>query len=305
MPECMTKALCVTDADMTTSEAIAWHEDIASTPRALPQSSPRRRAGRSDLRAQPSGIREASVPGESRVRGRDWWLSEAPFHRALSSKSQWECCQQEKLQQLPANAPRPSTLVSESFLATRFDEEETFDEERSHERYSKVSMHTGQKSQRRSGIWEDWVGGAVAGQTVLLLEGLRGSGSKAWEKPLQCGVDVKPACSKVSAMYCLDRDLTRLCIVPMGPEKVPAISVPVQNLQMICPASDFMPFFGSLNSQLDESEKARAVLLQYVTEHTEQKFVCMLEESDLARDRFVQALTALWQEQRSDRAMQF
>merc|ERR1719231_1506160 len=83
------------------------------------------------------------------------------------------------------------------------------------------------------------------------------------------------------------------------------LEIPVDNIQVVCPLTDFMLLSDVVEAQLDESERARAALVQYLAENGESQRVCFLEESENAKDRCVQALTALWLEKRNDHSMWF
>jgi len=186
-------------------------------------------------------------------------------------------------------------LETLSYVPVRFDESSTVDAERSHSRYSKIMVHsTRARTQRRSKVWEDWLRAATAGRAITLLNGL------AEDSENQASV-----LEKIPAMYHLDRPLTKLSFLPANGAEVPAITILVDSIQVICPATDFMLFYDQVDAKLDESEKSRAVLLQYTTDDTERKRVCFLEESVAAKERFVQALTALWLEKRNDHSMWF
>lgn len=186
-------------------------------------------------------------------------------------------------------------LESLSYMPVRFDESSTVDAERSHSRYSKIMVHsTRARTQRRSKAWEDWLRVATAGRAITLLNGLD-EASEGQSAVLE----------KIPAMYHLDRALTKLSILPGNGADTAAIAIMVDSIQVICPATDFMLFYDQVDAKLDESERGRAVLLQYVTEDTQRKRVCFLEDSEVAKDHFVQALTALWLEKRNDHSMWF
>lgn len=193
-------------------------------------------------------------------------------------------------------ASSPSPLESLSYTPVRFDEGSTIDHERSHARYSKIVVHsTRARTQKRSKVWEDWLRAATGGCAITLLSGI-GEDSEDAASTLQ----------KVPAMYHLDeRELKRLFILPATGDEMFAITILIDSIQVICPATDFMLFFEQVGSKLDDAEKSRAVLLQYVTDDTERRRVCFLEESEPAKERFVQALTALWLEKRNDHSMWF
>lgn len=194
-------------------------------------------------------------------------------------------------------ASSPSPLESLSYTPVRFDEGSTIDHERSHARYSKIVVHsTRARTQKRSKVWEDWLRAATEGCAITLLNGIA--------EDLE---DDILTLKKVPATYQLDeRALSKLSILPANSDDLSsAITILIDSIQVICPATDFMLFFEQVGSKLDESEKNRAVLLQYVTEDTERRRVCFLEESEPAKERFVQALTALWLEKRNDHSMWF
>lgn len=217
------------------------------------------------------------------------------------SHRKWECCEA-RTDVVQSPVETASMLESLSYVPVRFDEGTTIDIERSQARYSKIVVHSARaRTQRRSKAWEDWLRGATTGRPVTLLVGQRGTPRTEGSSPQPA----KPPGGKVSATYFLDRALTKLSIFPEDPTQAQAVSLLVDNIQVICPASDFMFFFDQMEARLDDSEKARAVLLQYVTEDTERKRLCFLEESENAKDKFVQALTALWLEKRNDHSMWF
>merc|ERR1712093_213898 len=113
--------------------------------------------------------------------------------------------------------------------------------------------------------------------------------------------------SKTPATYYLDGDLTRLTIQPQcqDADRPSIITLVVDNIQVICPAMDFMAFCDQMEDKLTDSEKSRAVLLQYITEDTEKRRLCFVVETEAEKDQFVQALTALWLEKRNDHSMWF
>jgi len=205
-------------------------------------------------------------------------------------------------------ATSATNIESLSYTPVRFDAMTTVDAERSHSRYSKIVVHsTRARTQRQSKAWEDWLRAATTGRAVTLLmgTGFQGeSGEGAKDRP----VSPEPP-TKIQAMYYLDRALTKLSILPTNPGSGESVTQPVtilvDNIQVICPLTDFMVMAEVLESQLDEGERARAALLQFKTEGSEQKRVCFLEESQDAKERFVQALTALWLEKRNDHSMWF
>lgn len=204
-----------------------------------------------------------------------------------------------------------SSLETLTYTPVRFDAKSTIDPERSGNRYSKIVMHGSRaRTQRRSKVWEEWLRAAAAGREVTLLIGSGFQSPRSSDPVMAENVpaNVAPP-SKVQAMYYLDRELTKLSILPKnagsGESTMEPITILVENIQVICPLTDFMLLSETTEAQLDESERSRAALLQFKTEAAKQRRVCFLEESEDTKDRFVQALTALWLEKRSDHSMWF
>jgi len=196
-----------------------------------------------------------------------------------------------------AVAASAQPLESLSYTPLRFDEGPTVDVERSHARYSKIILHSARaRTQKRSKAWGDWLSAATAGRAVTLLTGLA-------EAPE--GLATATAPGRVPAMYHLDRSLAKLSILPANEAERPPLTIPVDSIQVICPATDFVLLVDQVDAKLSELEKSRAVLLQYTTEDTQRRRTCFLEESEAAREDFVQALTALWLERRNDHSMWF
>jgi len=219
---------------------------------------------------------------------------------------EWGCSTCRSRDDPSDNIMTTTPLESLSYVPIRFDANSTIDAERSHSRYSKIVVHsTRARTQRRSKAWEEWLRAATGGRPVTLLLGpgfqtQTSGGAKEAHAPAV----------KVQAMYYLDRALTKLSIVPAESEDskpvAQPISIPVDNIQVICPLTDFMLLEDVVEAELDEGERGRAALLQFIPEGAdEQKRVCFLEESENAKDRFVQALTALWLEKRNDHSMWF
>lgn len=198
------------------------------------------------------------------------------------------------------------SLESLSYEPVRFEQGPTIDVERSQARYSKIVVHSVQARQQRrhSKPWEDWLRDATCGgRGVTLLGGISDVETKA-EAP---GVDVL-LLEKIPATYHLDYNLTKLSILPASGVQMATIVIPVNSIQVICPATDFMLVFDQVETKLTDAEKGRAVLLQYAAAADEsgevrRRRACFLEESASSKDRFVQALTTLWLEKRNDANM--
>lgn len=226
---------------------------------------------------------------------------ESAASRPVRIDPRWGCCKagdtvEGGFQEFGTASPHPLEFESLSYNPVRFDEGTTIDVERSHARYSKIVVHsTRARTQRRSKVWEDWIRSATAGRSITLFCGLG-------EAAVECH---RHTLDRIPATYFLDRGLSKLLIQPATGIDMAAITVIIDNIQVICPATDFMIFLDQVDKKLNNSEKSCAVLLQYVTEDTERKRVCFLEESEGAKNSFVQALTSLWLEKRNDHSMWF
>lgn len=236
----------------------------------------------------------------------------------------WGCC---KADDEPFEHPAAASssfsqppLETLSYLPMRFDESPTIDIERSHARYSKIVVHSSRaRTQRRSKSWEDWIRVANAGRAVTLLSGVSqagdadagavaGEGAGAGEGAEAGGGGAKGSVARIPAMYHLDRTLCRLSILPVEGVDIMPIPIMVDSIQVICPASDFGLLFDQVDTSLSEAEKGRAVMIQYVTDAedtTGRKRVCILVETEVEKDCFIKALTALWLEKRNDHSMWF
>lgn len=207
----------------------------------------------------------------------------------------WGCCKADIAENLDGSQ-MPVPMESLSYTPFRFDDGPTIDVERSHARYSKIVVHSARaRTQRRSKVWEDWIRSATLGRSITMCCGLDEAASECSALALE----------RIPATYFLDRGLTKLAIQPACGIDMSPINIMIDNIQVICPATEFMLFLDQVEGKLNSSETACAVLLQYVTEDTERKRVCFLEESEGAKNSFVQALTSLWLEKRNDHSMWF
>lgn len=223
----------------------------------------------------------------------------------------WHCLRAEDGPNLEVVGPSSDLIESLSYSPVRFDVATTIDVERSQARYSNLVVHSSRaRMQRRSKVWEDWLLAATAGRNITLLTGFPD------ETPRDKidGKDGK-AVKRIPARYFLDRALTRISILPVeqAGESAPTNlgssvdNILVDSIQVICTATDFTLFADQVETQLDEAERRRAILLQYLKDEPkgQRKRVCFLETSPQDKDRFVQALTALWLEKRNDSSMWF
>lgn len=187
-------------------------------------------------------------------------------------------------------------MESLSYVPVRFDESTTVDMERSQARYSKIAAHsTRAQTQRRSNGWEEWLRGATTGRDITYLEGLGDSSDKS-----------DGAFIKLPATYHVDRSMTKLWIIPAN-QSDSSVTVVIDFIQVICAATDFMLLLDQVEAKLDETERSRAILIQYKDskDGDERRRICFLEDSSASKERFIHALTALWLEKRNDHSMWF
>lgn len=210
------------------------------------------------------------------------------------------CCQEQSIE---ANGPVPlQPLESLSYTPFRFDEGATVDVERSHQRYSKILLHSNRaRTQRRSKAWGDWISAATTGRAATLLTGIAEVGDQQITRPLV----------PIPATYYLDKSATRLSIRPQSrtdAAMAEALSIAIDNIQVICPVMDVAQLCNQLDAgNVSAAEKQCAVLLQYSEEDAkiDRRRACLIVDSEASRDDFVQALMALWLERRNDHSMWF
>lgn len=219
----------------------------------------------------------------------------------------WHCLRAEDGPDCEVVGPvSPDLMESLAYSPVRFDAATTIDIERSQARYSNLVVHSSRtRLQRKSKVWEEWLRVATAGRSITVLSDF------PEETPRAANEGEEPAftCQRSTAKYFLDRALTRISILPIEPAgdvnsavtQGSVHNILVENIQVICTATDFTLFADRLESQLDEAERRRAVLLQYLKEEPkgQRRRVCFLEASAQDKERFVQALTALWLEKRN------
>jgi hypothetical protein len=239
-----------------------------------------------------------------------------------SQQQRWGCCRSGSDDSAVDTISRHGTkLDSLSYVPVRWDEASTIDVERSHARYSKIVVHgTRARTQRRTKAWEDWLRAAVAGSPVTLLQRERDStqhqdnvdhlmeeeacgSSPTADRIFGAASHSQGALTKIPSTYKLDRELTTLTLTPH--HACEGWVIVVDSIEVICPATDFALFFEEVKEELSESEKARALLVQYSAADGDKRRVWFLEETVEQKDRFVQALTALWLEKRNGCSMWF
>eukprot|EP00928_Gymnodinium_smaydae_P023269 TRINITY_DN19269_c0_g1_i1.p1 TRINITY_DN19269_c0_g1~~TRINITY_DN19269_c0_g1_i1.p1 ORF type:complete len:351 (+),score=80.61 TRINITY_DN19269_c0_g1_i1:135-1055(+) len=199
------------------------------------------------------------------------------------------------------------SLESLSYLPVRFDEADTYDVERSRERYSKVLVHGTRARTQRGAKWDAWLRGAALGRGVTLLSGGKDLDDFAGSTGGGGG-----AVERIVSTYMIDGSLTRLSILPCMPGNghVEGARIEIRKIQSVCSATDIMMMLDQMDAVLTEAEKARAIILQYLEEDeasgtSAKRRVCFLEQSALAKEQFVEAVTALWLEKRNDHSMWF
>lgn len=180
----------------------------------------------------------------------------------------------------------PTIVEALTYAPGSFDESHTLDTERSHVRYSRLLVHSGTSMNRpRQRSWEQWLRGGADGHFIVVLNKLVGDGSP-----------VELPSSRVSGTLRFNDSLMQMAIHTKNDE----IAISIECVQVICPATNFMPYADIVKTALDEQEQTRAVLLEYFADGHERKRLCFLMKCELTKVRFVQALTSHWLEVRRE-----
>lgn len=180
-------------------------------------------------------------------------------------------------------------VESLSYCPGRFEERETVDLDRSQSRYGNVAM---QRTHHRLGgkmrIREDWLLGDGAGRAITLIDPHAVSACRSANRH-----------DRIPAMCYFDRALTTLTISYCERNELVSITIPVNSLQNIGPCAALLPLLSRFEAGLNESEKARMVLLQYDITEADPANVCFLLDGEKSKVRFVKALRVLWYERSS------
>jgi len=218
----------------------------------------------------------------------------------LASARGFACCNEQSFDESGTLPLQP--LEALSYTPFRFDEGQTIDVERSHQRYSDTLLHSNRATtQKRSKAWGNWISAATAGRAATLLTGIPEPGDQQITRPLV----------PVPAKYYLDKSGTCLSIWRPQPGTDAAmtevLSITIDTIQVISPVMDVASCRGHLDaSNLSAAEQRCAVLLQYTEDDkVDRRRACLVVESEAARDDFVQGLMALWLETRKDHSMWF
>mmetsp|Transcript_16802 Transcript_16802/g.29501 ORF Transcript_16802/g.29501 Transcript_16802/m.29501 type:complete len:283 (+) Transcript_16802:49-897(+) len=180
------------------------------------------------------------------------------------------------------------SIESLNYLPVRFDDSSTIDTERSEDRYENLTVHTSRLHTRRQmQNREAWLRAAVSGKSAMLLQ--------AWS--IQDSSDSMPSVQKVPATYILDQNHAALSILPQGRTDIDKIVILMDAITAICPIRESVLFMAQWESHLSELEQSCAVLMKYSNDDDISgglRQVCVLEESEAAKDSFIQVLTSLW-----------
>jgi len=257
-------------------------------------------AGTTDARGD--GMARTTVTTEACLGHSDAWRPTSPL--SSPEKRCAPCCRDNDVatESIQTGASMLETL---SYSPVRFDAAATLDVERSQQRYSRIVVHsTRARTRKRSKVWEDWLRTATSsGRQVTLVGTLEVTREVT-------GEDSVPACRRIAAMCHLDQAHTRLSVRPLetGDCAEMAATVRINDILVICSASDRAELLDWLVEDLDPSEKACVIFLEYASNPenlNERKRLCFLEESEAARDGFLQAFTALWLEKRTNHSVWF
>lgn len=187
-----------------------------------------------------------------------------------------------------SSSKRPVPLESLSYSPVKFEQDSTIDEGRSQDRYTQISVFSMRvQTARQSRVWEDWIRSALKGRSVTRLE------VRTAEDELTASGKIH---QRVPATYQLDQTVSSLSLVPKSKSDTVAITIDMDDVQVICAAVDHPLFQEQFGAMLNDVEKSCAVIMQYRcgVKGEMVKRICILEESEDAKERFVKALTAIW-----------
>eukprot|EP00811_Abedinium_folium_P001315 NODE_11201_length_1301_cov_11.121806.p1 GENE.NODE_11201_length_1301_cov_11.121806~~NODE_11201_length_1301_cov_11.121806.p1 ORF type:complete len:262 (+),score=54.58 NODE_11201_length_1301_cov_11.121806:130-915(+) len=185
-------------------------------------------------------------------------------------------------------------LETLAYTPVRFENSGTTDNARSYQRYEQT-MLTGAKPTPR------WMTEVVRGRPVFLFVPCCDVGDRefhSFSPRIHSDVDGDGEETMVPAMLSMDTFVTKVTITPMQSQKYCDLTTTifVNRIETICPAMYFQTYLENMSSMLTDWEKGRAVLIQYKSSEGGLKLTCLLEESKRSRDQFIQAVTAVWLE---------
>jgi len=245
--------------------------------------------------AAPLRWNHPAVPEHDDEEDDDFIPPPPPLHVHAPCDGHRCCCKTHTIEPIVETTSDRSflNLESLSYMPFRFDEAPASEAEKSLARYTPIVVRNTRIRSSQGG--RDWVMSAKAGRSITLLST---TGSRPQESPFS-------SFARVGARYSLDRGLSTFCITPSSASGLPPTQITMDKLRVICPARGFALISTQVERCLDEAEKNRAVMLEYLTEELRLERLCFLEESETARDRLVQSLTALWLEKRNSHSMWF
>lgn len=196
----------------------------------------------------------------------------------------------------PEYPTEPIKMQSLSYNPTQFEECSTEDTDRSQGRYSNTSVLSCRiKTRKQMQHQEAWLQSAVEGRPVTLV--LHNSSEvRAGMSGMSTKGDPTPDLSKVPARCILDRSHAALSILPQGRTDIDSRVVFMEAIRVICSVTDSVLFMAQWGTRLSKMEQNCGVLLQYRCEDEKSgvKEVCFLEESEAAKDAFIEGLTSIW-----------
>lgn len=196
----------------------------------------------------------------------------------------------------PEHLSEPIKMQSLSYNPTQFEECSTEDTDRSQGRYSNTSVLSCRiKTRKQMQHQEAWIQSAVEGRPVTLV--LHNSSEvRAGMSGMSMKGDSVPHLRKVHARYVLDRSHAALSILPQGRTDIDAVVVFMEAIKVICSVPDSVLFMAQWGLSLSKMEQNCGVLMQYCCEDEASgvREICFLEESEAAKDTFIEGLTSLW-----------
>lgn len=145
-------------------------------------------------------------------------------------------------------------------------------------------------------------------ETCLLAR--RGSDSR-WPITLIVRADerdlrvLKPSFKKIAAMFHVNRNFTKVTIIPRNNSYASTTTIPMSHVKAIERTESFAPYLceniskvNGSNFELSAVEKERAIMLQYLDNDRLVRCMVFLDMSGRAKDHFILSLISKWMAKR-------
>jgi len=130
----------------------------------------------------------------------------------------------------------------------------------------------------RQSVLEEWLTGTIHdGHPVIILTPC----------PLILGMQISSP-SKVPSMMYLNSALMTLTILSNGFNEALEVTIFIDSIQSICSAEHGIALLAELAAIVSEGEKTQSILLQYISSDGVARHIFFIEESERAKDLFIQ-----------------